>query len=112
MVAARQRDAGGQYTFVFALTVYNGELIAGGFFTTAGGTKTSNIARWDGATWSPLASGMNSSVRDLTVYNGELIAGGDFHYAGGTPANFIARWDGAIWSPLGSGLEGCNPPHC
>lgn len=107
MVAARQRDAGGQYTFVFALTVYNGELIAGGFFTTAGGTKTSNIARWDGATWSPLGSGMggafNPPVLSLTEYNGELIAGGWFTSAGETVSAFWARWGPDV--PLGD-LDG------
>ena len=63
---------------VHALMVYNGELIAGGEFTTAGGTEANCIARWDGTTWSPLDSGMNGEVFALTVYDGELIAGGRF----------------------------------
>ena len=50
------------YACVSALTVYNGELIAGGDFTTAGGTRASYIARWNGATWQPLGSGMNDAV--------------------------------------------------
>ena len=45
---------------VYALTVYNGNLIAGGYFTTAGGTSANYIASWDGTAWSPLGSGMNS----------------------------------------------------
>ncbi len=91
-------------TFVFALTLYNGELIAGGSFYTAGGTEAHNIARWDGTIWSPLGSGVSHRVLALTEYNGELIAGGWFHTAGGTSANHIARWDGQTWSPLGSGM--------
>ena len=87
------------------LTVYNGELIAGGGFTTAGGNPPSRIARWNGATWQPLDSGMNESVYALTVYNGELIAGGDFTTAGGNPASRIARWNGATWQPLASGMN-------
>ncbi len=67
---------------VYALTVYNGELIAGGYFTKAGGVDANNIARWDGNNWQPLGSGMNNYVYALTVYNGELIAGGDFTKAG------------------------------
>jgi len=35
----------------YALTVYDGELIVGGRFTTAGGVVCNNIARWDGITW-------------------------------------------------------------
>ena len=96
---------------VHALTIYNGELIAGGNFLTAGGTEANSIARWDGTTWSPLGSGMGggyyyTGVRTLTEYNGELIAGGYFTIAGGTPVNLIARWDGTNWSPLGSGITG------
>jgi hypothetical protein len=61
---------------VFALTVYNGELIAGGGFTYAGGVTCNYIARWNGSQWQPLGTGMNNWVYALTVYNGELIAGG------------------------------------
>jgi hypothetical protein len=94
---------------VFALTTYNGELIAGGDFETAGGVTCNSIARWNGADWQPLGAGMGgySSVYALTVYNGELIAGGDFTTAGGVTCNRIARWDGATWQPLGSGMDGC-----
>jgi hypothetical protein len=38
---------GGYYPDVYALTVYNGELIAGGNFTTAGGEVSAYWARWD-----------------------------------------------------------------
>ncbi len=88
------------------LAVYNGDLIAGGDFWSAGGTDANFIARWDGTSWSPLGSGMNHFVYALTVYNDELIAGGFFTTAGGTPANHIAGWDGTNWSPLGSGMQG------
>ena len=89
---------------VSALTICNGELIAGGSFDIAGGTPANRIARWDGAAWSALGSGMDDWVSALTMYSGELIAGGNFTTAGGTPANYIARWDGTTWSPLGSGM--------
>jgi hypothetical protein len=91
---------------VWAFTVYNNELIAGGNFTTAGGVSANYIARWNGTRWAPLGSGMNDAVRDLTVYNGELIAGGRFTTAGGVSASRIARWDGTSWAPLGSGMGG------
>jgi len=91
---------------VSCLTVYDGELIAGGFFTTAGGVRCNNIARWDGSQWRSLGSGMNAVVTALTVYNGELIAGGGFTTAGGVTCNNIARWDGSNWQPLGAGMNG------
>ncbi len=81
-------------------------LVVGGDFTTAGGVKCNNIARWDGSQWQPLGTGMNSTVRALTVYNGELIAGGSFTTAGGVACNCIARWDGSQWQPLGTGMNG------
>ena len=101
--------AGGSYHgSVDALTVYSGELIAGGTFTTAGGVTSNHVARWNGSTWEALGSGMDlySRVYALTVYNGELIAGGDFTTAGGVPCNHVARWNGSTWQALGSGTSG------
>jgi hypothetical protein len=83
---------GGSHPYVYALTVYNGQLIAGGNFTTAGGVSTNRIARWDGSNWEALGSGMNYDVRALTVYNGELIAGGWFTTAGGKNSSHWGRW--------------------
>jgi hypothetical protein len=50
--------------------LHNGELIAGGVFTTAGGMGANYVARWNGSIWQPLGGGMSSSVSALTVYNG------------------------------------------
>ena len=101
---------GGDYPYVKELTVYKGELIAGGSFTIAGDVPCNRVARWDGSAWQPLGSGINEndpygSVKALTVYNGELIVGGSFTTAGGATCNNIARWDGAQWQPLGSGVD-------
>jgi hypothetical protein len=74
------------------LIVYNGELIAGGDFTTAGGVAANNIARWNGNAWQPLGSGTNGGVNALIGYNGELIAGGWFTTAGGVDSAYWARW--------------------
>jgi hypothetical protein len=89
------------------------QLIAGGFFTTAGGVAANRIARWDGTTWAPLGSGMNNRVNSLTIFDpdnagpqpAQLIATGTFTTAGGMSANQIARWDGTTWAPLGSGIN-------
>jgi hypothetical protein len=84
-------------------------LYAGGVFATAGGAAASNIARWDGTSWTPLGSGMSGSVYALAVADlgsgPALYAGGDFTSAGGLAANRIARWDGAAWSPLDGGTS-------
>lgn len=71
----------------------NGDLIAGGAFFGAGGIT--NVARWDGASWSAL--GALGLVRALAVLpDGTPVAGGDFG---------AARWTGSTWQPLG-GLGG------
>jgi trimeric autotransporter adhesin len=99
---------GGTYGgYVFALTTLpNGDLVAGGDFTTAGGVPVNYIARWDGGSWSALGSGMNNDVADLiTLPNGNLIACGAFTNAGGVSANRIALWNGSLWSALGAGMN-------
>ncbi|MBL9120311.1 MAG: thrombospondin type 3 repeat-containing protein [Phycisphaerae bacterium] len=80
-------------------------LFVGGRFTSAGGTAASNIARWNGSSWSALGSGTNDQVLALTVFDDgsgpALYAGGRFTTAGGVAAHRLARWDGSGWSPVG-----------
>ena len=84
----------------------DGSLYAGGDFAIAGDVAANRIARWDGAAWQPLGSGMNNTIYALAVGpDGSLYAGGAFTTAGGVAAKSIARWDGAAWQPLGSGMN-------
>src|SRR5262245_34936028 len=85
----------------------NGDLVAGGAFTTAGGVAANRVARWDGTAWSAFGSGTDGEVLALAALpNGGLAAGGSFANAGGAAANCIARWNGVAWSPLGTGVGG------
>ena len=85
----------------------NGDVVAAGFFATAGAASSDNIARWNGATWSALCTGLNSAVTCLVALpDGTLVAGGSFTMAGGVSANGIARWDGSNWTALGAGVSG------
>jgi hypothetical protein len=61
---------------------------SGGYFTNAGGTPVSSIARWNGVSWQPIGSGYPGVVRALAVWNGQL-------YAGGTTG--LQWWDGTAW---------------
>lgn len=87
-------------------------LYVAGFFSVAGGVNCNNIARWDGASWHALDSGLNDEARTLVVFDAGsgadpiLVVGGKFTTAGGVPANRIAQWDGDSWSPVGSGMNG------
>src|SRR5262245_35181423 len=72
---------------LFALTQYNGALVAGD--------------RTGPAPWPDLGGGANGVVCSLTVHNGDLYACGQFDSAGGPggiSANNIARWNGSAWS--------------
>ncbi len=90
---------------VTALAVLpNGQLIAGGAFSFAGGVAANCIARWTGTTWAPLGSGVDSPVVSMCVRpNGDLIVGGGFGFAGGLQVGGIARWNGTAWSSMGTG---------
>ena len=58
--------------YVEALTVFNGRLVAGGWFTTAGGVSANRIAQWSGTAWSALGTGTTgggSWVYALTVWS-------------------------------------------
>ena len=89
---------------VFALTMWGGNLYAGGGFSTAGGVAANNIAKWNGASWSALSVGTDMTVYSLCVYNGDLYAGGSFNNAGGVAnTRGIAKWNGSAWSAVASG---------
>jgi hypothetical protein len=90
---------------VSTLAVFNNELYAGGFFTTANGAQLSRIARWNGFAWIPVGSGFNGIVQTLAVHNNTLYAGGGFTASGATSVNRVARWTGSSWAPLGSGMD-------
>ena len=94
---------------MFALAVGEDGLYVGGTFATAGSIGASNVARWDGDSWHPLADGVDGNVRALAVYQGDVHAGGDFVQAGGITVEHIARWDGSSWSGLGGGMGGDSP---
>lgn len=85
-------------------------LYVGGAMSVVGVPNTNHIARWDGVSWTALASGINGEVRDLLVHNDgtgiALYAAGSFNNASGVPAGGIARWNGTAWSALGAGSAG------
>lgn len=82
----------------------NGDLIAAGDFTTAGGLPANRVARWSNGAWSPIGAGFGAAVRALAVMqDGSLVAGGTLNTVGLTG---IARWTGTAWTAMGAGLGG------
>ena len=84
-------------------------LYAGGAFSSAGGAPAAGIARWDGASWSPVGAGLNGVVSALQPFDDgwgpALYAGGYFLTSGAATARRIARWDGTSWTEVGSGAS-------
>ncbi len=83
------------------------QLYASGSYTAIGGVPANRVARWDGATWHPLGSGLsNNECYAIASYGGDLYAAGYFDSAGGVPGTAkLARWDGSAWHSLGAQLE-------
>jgi PKD repeat protein len=84
----------GVNSYVRGITRYNGNIIVGGDFTTAGGGAALRVAKWSPTTnlWSAMNIGMTAYLRALIEYKGELYAGGSFHNAGGQTIDYIAKW--------------------
>ncbi len=90
-------NAGG---VVYALDTLDGNLYAGGKFTS----PSTNIAYWDNS-WHAMSTGTNDTVFALAEFDGDMIVAGAFTTAGGSSASKIASWSGSSWSQLGSSLD-------
>jgi hypothetical protein len=107
-------DAFGEYEVVRGLAQFDEDgagpnpprLFAAGKFDSAGGHPITNLARWDGTSWSAVGSGVNdpfwAGLTSLAVFDpdgpggepGALIIGGFVSLAGGVPVSNIAAWVG------------------
>lgn len=65
-----------------------------------------DIYRWNGLNWQPIAVGILGEVNALAVTTGGfLYAGGVFTNVQGVAARNIALWNGTSWTNLGLGLN-------
>ncbi|HLP85393.1 MAG TPA: hypothetical protein VK157_13670 [Phycisphaerales bacterium] len=97
------------------LALPNGDIVAGGTFTTSGNTTTNLVARWNGSTWQPLGGGIApgtatsvNRVEALAVLpNGDIVAGGAIrNFLIGGSFGHVYRWNGSAWSTLSGGTTG------
>lgn len=88
---------------VYALTLYNGDLYAGGTFTAPGVF----IAHWTGTGWQTLPPLIDDNVLALGTANGKLVAGGSFKFVENSTiyASRIAQWNGTDWSRMVTGTN-------
>lgn len=90
---------------VLAMLSFNGELIAGGAFSTAGGVSARNIAAWNGTSWRALGAGLDDNVHAMCVWDGSLVAVGAFQSSGSDEVFNVARWTGSAWVPIDSDFQ-------
>ncbi len=88
------------------------ELLAGGDFTSAGGTTANRIARWvvnpivpGSGAWSAMGQGFNGAVLAIERHGNSIYAAGNFTMSGATPVNRVARWNGSAWVDVGGGFN-------
>ena len=89
---------------VQAVAVWNGDLVIGGSFPSAGGYHASGIARWDGERWHAVGDQV-SGVTCLAVHGDRLVAGGTVRAEMGR-AQALGWWDGQRWQGSAIPLHG------
>jgi hypothetical protein len=93
---------------VTTLCEHNGQLHAGGWFTSAGGNPNVRwIGRFDGNVWRRVGGGTNGPVHALfsRPSDGSLLVGGSFTQAGTLPVANVARFEGGTWTSLSTGVD-------
>ncbi len=102
--------------WVSSFSVFDGgsgpELCVAGYFSTAGGITANRIAKWNGAAWSAVGSGLAGTYAVALALSVFDDGAGAALYVGGyiveqDGARNIARWDGAGWTawPGGNGVN-------
>ena len=94
---------------IISMTVFNGELIAGGYFNRIDGNRIVNLASYDGSSWHDIGANFadetNEYIQIVVVYNNSLIVGGRFTSVGGKNISMLAAWDGSEYSSLNVPIE-------
>lgn len=106
-------NAGNFYTCsLYDVIKFNGDLYVCGEFTHVGTQPANGIARWNGSSWQPVGTGLDTPFsgqviypHKMITYNNKLYVCGNFKKAGGQIVNGIASWDGTSWSPVGTGFN-------
>lgn len=112
-ISTTVKQGGGDGT-IFALTVFESDLIVGGDFSDINSVSLANVGRWDGTTFKTLGSGLLGVVNGLIVFKSDLYAIGLFSTNGESDTVIglavwnkkTEVWDAAHRDPTESGLTG------
>lgn len=94
-LVSQGKNGKGVSNSIFNMVTFNGEIIASGYFLSAGSAQASYIARWDGVNWHPMDSGLayDKRIYDLEVYDNTVWL---------TSVKGTFRWNGVMWESGGS----------
>ena len=84
---------------IYTLQEYENKLIVGGDFETIGGIQASNIAAFDGSSWSTFGNWPYETY-ELHVFNNKLYASFFFGNFNGLDAERVASFNGSTWDSL------------
>lgn len=80
-----------------------GNIVVAGDFDGVAGVTTRRIARWDGAAWQSLGTGLDGFPTTVLCPDDQtIIVAGAITAAGGSPVQGVARWNGTSWEAMGS----------
>jgi hypothetical protein len=106
--------AGGTLAGVKDFIEYNGELYITGGFQYSNNKTLNGIAKWNGAGWDSLDSGLKTSTFStasggkLKIIDNELYVIGWFDSCAGVACNSVAKFNGTNWSAVNN-LPRFNP---
>jgi hypothetical protein len=95
---------GGATAQVRALAVAGGLLYLGGELTAVGNAQVTNLARWDGAAWSPVAPVDGPVTALAPVGDRSVVVLGDFTASGALRIVRAGVWTGNGWKTFGQGV--------
>ncbi|MGE4072844.1 MAG: hypothetical protein AB7E72_16880 [Lysobacterales bacterium] len=92
-------------TFSFnpnSLVAFQGQIYAGGSFSSVGGVPLAALARWNGTGWEAVGGGFAAPawVTGMAVYQSELYVSHTGGQVGGVSAPAMARWNGTRWASV------------
>ena len=94
---------------IYTLQEYDNKLIAGGNFETIGGIQASNIAAFDGSSWSTFGNWPYETY-ELHLFNNKLYASFFFGNFNGLDAERVASFNGSTWDSLLYNLSEFDTP--
>jgi hypothetical protein len=95
---------GGVDGWISSMALIGTDLYVAGSFTSAGGMPATNLARWDGNSWSEVGGGVTGLVKKLATDGTNLYVFGYFSQAS-VAATGLARWDGQSWLAIAVPFE-------